>query len=223
MDNNLLPFLPMLYVAWSDAIIDQPEIEAIRQKMQEQDWLSADEKLVLNRWMDPARPPAPGQMQLWLKTIRDASADLDEAPRQSLAESPIYKGGNPISLLEEKYGLKAADIYKLGSNENPLPTPDSVKNAIHESLSGLNRYPPSIDDLKDSLSAYIGREMGSSNFVVGNGGCEVLDLIAKSFIDEGDEAIVCPPTFPLYRLTLFELSMLFLLLQQPKHICLILH
>lgn len=122
--------------------------------------------------------------------------------RQSLAESPVYRGGNPISLLEEKYGLKAADIYKLGSNENPLPTPDSVKEAITASLSGLNRYPPNIDDLKDSLGAYIGREMDSSNFVVGNGGCEVLDLIAKSFIDAGDEAIVCPPTFPLYRLTL---------------------
>lgn len=126
--------------------------------------------------------------------------------RQSQADLPVYKGGNPISLLEEKYGLNPAEIYKLGSNENPLPTPDSVKEAIKYAMSDLNRYPPSVGDLKQSLAAYIGREMEPSNFVVGNGGCEVLDLIAKSFVNPGDEAIVCPPTFPLYKLTLNRLG-----------------
>lgn len=126
--------------------------------------------------------------------------------RQSLADSPVYQGGNPISLLQEKYGLDPADISKLGSNENPLPTPDSVKHALSEALSGLNRYPPSTDDLKAQLAAYIGRETAAHNFIVGNGGCDLLDLVAKSFIDPGDEAIVCPPTFPLYRLTLNRLG-----------------
>ena len=86
MENNLLPFLPMLYVAWSDAILDGPELEALSQKMQDQTWLSPPDKQVLAHWMDPDRPPAPGQMQLWLKTIRESAAELDEAPRQSLAE-----------------------------------------------------------------------------------------------------------------------------------------
>ncbi|MFT5193661.1 MAG: histidinol-phosphate aminotransferase [Cellvibrionaceae bacterium] len=126
--------------------------------------------------------------------------------RQTQAESPIYSGGNPISMLEEKYGLDPSEIYKLGSNENPLTTSDSVKNAISLALSGLNRYPPSVADLQENLAAYIGRGTNASNFVVGNGGCEILDLIAKSFINSGDEAIICPPTFPLYRLTLNRLE-----------------
>ena len=126
--------------------------------------------------------------------------------RQSLADSPVYQGGNPISLLVDKYGIDPAEIYKLGSNENPLPTPDSVKDAIRLAMNDLNRYPPSVDDLKESLAAYIGRDTNVNNFVIGNGGCDVLDLVAKSFIDPGDEAIVCPPTFPLYRLTLNRLG-----------------
>ena len=126
--------------------------------------------------------------------------------RQSQIDSPIYKGGNPISLLVDKYGLDPAAIYKLGSNENPLATPDSVKEAVAAALADLNRYPPSSDDLCAQLAAYIGRQMTAENILVGNGGCEVLDLIAKSFIDPGDEAIICRPTFPVYDLTLRRLG-----------------
>ncbi|MEM9776079.1 MAG: aminotransferase class I/II-fold pyridoxal phosphate-dependent enzyme, partial [Chloroflexota bacterium] len=70
----------------------------------------------------------------------------------------------------------------------------------------INRYPPSADDLCGALAAYIGRGTTAGQFVVGNGGCEVLDLIAKSFIEPGDEAIICRPTFPIYDLTLRRLG-----------------
>ena len=125
MENNLLPFLPMLYVAWSDAIIDTPELEAIRQKMQEQEWLLAGERKLLGRWIDPTNPPAPGQMQIWLKTIREAAADLGEAPRQSLAELgvQIASGGSDerclspescaaLEEIEQALGVLSADAVQ---------------------------------------------------------------------------------------------------------------
>ena len=59
--------------------------------------------------------------------------------RQSQLNSPIYKGGNPISLLVDKFDLDPAAISKLGSNENPLPTPDSVKRAVAAAADDLNR------------------------------------------------------------------------------------
>ncbi len=126
--------------------------------------------------------------------------------RQSQLDSPIYKGGNPISLLVEKYGLDPDAINKLGSNENPLPTPESVQKAVAEAALDLNRYPPTSADLCEQLAAYIGRNLVADNFMIGNGGCEVLDLIAKSFIEPGDEAIICRPTFPIYELTLRRLG-----------------
>ncbi|MEM8858168.1 MAG: histidinol-phosphate transaminase [Chloroflexota bacterium] len=126
--------------------------------------------------------------------------------RESQVNSPIYKGGNPISLLVDKFGLDPAEIYKLGSNENPLKTSPAVIEAVQSAATNINRYPPSADDLCNALAAYIGRETTASQFVVGNGGCEVLDLIAKSFIEPGDEAIICRPTFPIYELTLRRLG-----------------
>ena len=126
--------------------------------------------------------------------------------RETQVNSPIYKGGNPISLLVSKYGLDPAEIYKLGSNENPLKTSPAVIEAVQSAAANVNRYPPSADDLSGALAAYIGRGTSAGQFVVGNGGCEVLDLIAKSFIEPGDEAIICRPTFPIYELTLRRLG-----------------
>lgn len=111
-----------------------------------------------------------------------------------------------MSQLTEKYGLSLEDINKLGSNENPLPTPPSVIEAIQTAATTINRYPPSVGDLRENLSAYIGQGTSADNFVIGNGGCDILDLIAKSYIEPGDEAIICRPTFPVYELTLKRLG-----------------
>ncbi|MEM7798307.1 MAG: histidinol-phosphate transaminase [Chloroflexota bacterium] len=126
--------------------------------------------------------------------------------RSTQAASPIYQGGKPISHLADKFGLDVADINKLGSNENPLPTPDSVKSAIQQAAAGLNRYPPSVGRLREQLAIYLGQGVNAENIVIGNGGCDVLNLIAASFIEPGDEAIICRPTFPVYELTLKRLG-----------------
>ncbi|MDJ0754226.1 MAG: histidinol-phosphate transaminase [Ardenticatenaceae bacterium] len=120
--------------------------------------------------------------------------------KNHVQQSPIYRGGISYDAIREKYGLE--DIVKLSSNENPLPTSDVVKLALAEAIKTLNRYPPaSDDDLRLNLAAYIGRQTTADQFITGNGGCDVLDLIAQSFLEEGDEAIICPPTFPVYELT----------------------
>lgn len=115
--------------------------------------------------------------------------------------SPIYRGGNSKALIREKYGIQ--EIAKLSSNENPLPTSEHVQRAISNALSELNRYPPATDiALREDLAAYIGRDITSDHLFTGNGGCDILDLIVQSFLTPGDEAIVCPPTFPVYELTI---------------------
>lgn len=118
-----------------------------------------------------------------------------------IAQSPIYRGGKSMASVQEKYQLDHID--KLGSNENPLPTPPSVQDAIAAVLTGLNRYPPGSDlELRENLAAYFGRGVTPDHFVSGNAGCDLLNLIAIAFIQPGDEAIICRPTFPVYELTL---------------------
>jgi histidinol-phosphate aminotransferase len=91
------------------------------------------------------------------------------------------------------------EIIRLGSNENPLPPSPLVVEAIRTAAAGLNRYPSmGDDDLRAALASFIGRGLAAENFFTGNGGSDILAMIAASFLAPGDECIICRPTFPVY-------------------------
>lgn len=128
---------------------------------------------------------------------------IDHTPqfKQHLVDSPVYKGGNPIQLIRDKYGIE--DIVKLASNENPRPTNPKVLAALETAVHTLNRYPSNSDEaLRHQLADYIQRGVTKEQIFTGNGGCDVLQLIAHGFLEVGDEAIICPPTFPIYEITI---------------------
>ncbi|MEM7335700.1 MAG: histidinol-phosphate transaminase [Chloroflexota bacterium] len=125
--------------------------------------------------------------------------------KQYLMDSPVYKGGNPIQMIREKYGVE--EISKLASNENPLPTSPKVVEALQTAVLNLNRYPLNSDEtLREQLANYVKQGVDKTQFFTGNGGCDVLALIAQGFLREGDEAIVCPPTFPIYEITIKQMG-----------------
>lgn len=113
----------------------------------------------------------------------------------NIAAAPIYVGGASIADIQRQYGLD--DIIKLASNESPLEPSPRVVAAMQAAAAGLNRYPPMGDEsLRAALAHLHGLE--PANFVTGNGGCDILNLLATSFLNPGDEAIICRPTFPVY-------------------------
>ena len=117
-----------------------------------------------------------------------------------VAAAPIYVGGASIESIQKQYGLE--DVIKLASNESPLPPSPQVIAAIQQAAEGLNRYPPMGDeDLRAALAQTIGRGTTPDHFVTGNGGCDVLSMLAASFLNEGDEIIISRPTFPIYEIT----------------------
>ncbi len=119
--------------------------------------------------------------------------------KPAIAGSPIYRGGRSAEALQGQ--VEAEAVAKLSSNENPLPTSPQVVEALQGALTELNRYPSmGDDDLRAGLAAYNGRGTTADHYVTGNGGCDVLRLIAEGFLNPGDEAIICPPTFPVYEL-----------------------
>ena len=67
---NVISFLPILYVAWADAILTPTEIELIQQKINAQNWLEKPEKEQLSLWLDPIHKPDAAELQLWLQLIR---------------------------------------------------------------------------------------------------------------------------------------------------------
>lgn len=107
-----------------------------------------------------------------------------------------YVAGKPIEEVEKEYGLK--DVIKLASNENPLgPSPKAVE-AIVRNLPKLNRYPDAnAHRLRDLLSQRL--KVSEESMVFGNGSNEIFELLVRTFIAPGDEAIIAHPTFLLYQ------------------------
>jgi histidinol-phosphate aminotransferase len=127
---------------------------------------------------------------------------MADAPRfkPQLAASPIFGAGTRPAAIRSQYDQDK--IVRLASNECALgPSPQAIQ-AVHEKAVSLGRYPAMLDDeLRASLAQVIGRGMQADNFITGNGGCDVLDIIARSFLEADDEVVICRPTFPIYEVT----------------------
>jgi len=82
----------------------------------------------------------------------------------------------------------------LSANESPLSPSPRVVSAISEHLNSLNRYPDKDGvDLRQIIANKL--HLQSENIVLGNGCSEILDLSARAFLREGEEAIIGWPAF----------------------------
>lgn len=118
--------------------------------------------------------------------------------RRELAQFRPYVPGKPIEEVKREYGL--SDIEKLASNENQLGPSPLAMEAIIKAVGEINLYPEATAiDLKKDLAAHL--SVKTENLVIGNGGEELLSVIAQTFINEGDEVIVATPSFGIYNTT----------------------
>lgn len=106
-----------------------------------------------------------------------------------------YVPGKPMDELERELGLR--NIVKLASNENPLgPSPLAVKAAT-EVISGINLYP---DDtgyrLKNRLAAKY--NLDPACFVLGAGSSDVIDMLTRTFLQPGVNAVFSRYSFAMY-------------------------
>lgn len=119
---------------------------------------------------------------------------------ESLANEHIlgiapYEPGKPIEELERELGI--ANAIKLASNENPLAPSDRVQKALLAALSALNRYPDGSGFyLRQALAKKHG--VAAEQVILGNGSNELIELLVRTFLKPGDEAIVPHPSFVVY-------------------------
>ncbi|WP_411553519.1 histidinol-phosphate transaminase [Paenibacillus lautus] len=124
-------------------------------------------------------------------------------PRTALGRLKPYTAGKPIWEVQQEYGLDR--VIKLASNENSLgPSPKALQ-AIQNQLPDLHRYP---DERSSVLSEALGRHLGlaANQFIVTNGGDELIMLISRAYLEPGDEIVVPDPTFSEYEFGAFLMS-----------------
>jgi acyl-CoA oxidase len=121
-DNpNLLVFLPILYLVWSDAVLTPSENKTITDLINKQSWLNDDEKKFLLSQLNPSTPPTSEQLKLWLEEIRKVT--VDQSSKDSLID----------------IGIKLAKLRANGSGTEMLTKAAKSLSQIEETLGVISR------------------------------------------------------------------------------------
>ncbi len=123
------------------------------------------------------------------------SCDLKALATHGVQGLHPYEAGKPVDELERELGIR--NIIKLASNENPLgPSPKAVA-AVQAAMSEAARYPDSNGfRLKQALHHHYG--VSPEQLTLGNGSNDVLELIARAFLNPGDEVVFSEYAFAVY-------------------------
>lgn len=108
-----------------------------------------------------------------------------------------YTPGKPIEELERELGI--GNAIKLASNENPLGCSPRARSVLARASEHLELYPDAnAYYLKLRLAQKLG--IGENQITIGNGSNDVLDLVARSFLASGTEAVFSQYAFLVYAL-----------------------
>jgi histidinol-phosphate aminotransferase len=110
--------------------------------------------------------------------------------RGCVRETPGYVPG-----LQPKPGER---LVKLNTNENPYPPSPKVLDAVKHAADGMLRlYPsPRGDALREEAADLYG--LSPAQVLCGNGSDEILALIMRTFVSEGDTIAFFRPSYSLY-------------------------
>jgi histidinol-phosphate aminotransferase len=123
----------------------------------------------------------------------DVEALIAPRVREMQPYTPIV----PFEVLSKRLGLAPHDIVKLDANENPYGSPPKALAAVADSHA-LHIYPdPDQTSLRQAVAAFVGVPM--EHVVCGAGADEVIDLLARAFVEAGDTVVDLPPTFGMYK------------------------
>ncbi|MDT8406845.1 MAG: histidinol-phosphate transaminase [Methylococcales bacterium] len=108
-----------------------------------------------------------------------------------------YQPGKPISEVQRELGLTR--VSKLASNENPLGPGSKVLAAITQAAQNITRYPDGSGfALKAALASQC--QLAPEQITLGNGSNELLELVARTFLQPGLAALFSQHAFAVYPL-----------------------
>ncbi|MDG1772503.1 MAG: histidinol-phosphate transaminase [Oceanicoccus sp.] len=127
------------------------------------------------------------------------SCDYIALANQGVQGLSPYQSGKPIEELQRELGLEY--IVKLASNENPLGPSAKVLAAVDKAAAEIARYPDSNGfELKAALSAKL--DVATEQITLGNGSNDLLELIARAYLESGKSAVYSQHAFIVYPLAI---------------------
>jgi len=114
-------------------------------------------------------------------------------PRPAISRMQPYEWEPPSAAIARQAGVPEDQVVRFDTNTFPWPGA-AVDRLAPEPL---NEYPDtSYRGLTDAIAGYTG--VSADHVTVGAGADEVLDLIAKAYIDGSAAALISRPTYPMF-------------------------
>jgi histidinol-phosphate aminotransferase len=116
--------------------------------------------------------------------------------RKQIGNIGAYVPGKPIEEVQRELGL--TKIIKMASNENPYGFSPLAEQAMIQEMRNTNFYPEvTAPKLAEKLASRLG--VNKEQLIFGNGSDEVIRLLTRTYISEGQEAVMADVTFPQYK------------------------
>ncbi|MFC5448101.1 histidinol-phosphate transaminase [Paenibacillus aestuarii] len=117
-------------------------------------------------------------------------------PKKNIVHLPVYQPGKPIEEVKRELGLKK--VIKLASNENPFGCSPKAIEAIQAELSTVSLYPDGgAVQLTEAVAEFFG--VATNQVIFGNGSDEIILMLARAYLVQGDETVMAKHTFPQYK------------------------
>lgn len=121
---------------------------------------------------------------------------MNVKPKIEIETIKPYPLGKTLEDIEREYQPKK--LRKMSDNENVYGFSPLVAEELKSSLHSLSLYP---DGTTERLCEQLAQQfqMPQNYFLIGNGSEELIRLVTRAFISNGDEAIMADVTFPIYK------------------------
>lgn len=118
--------------------------------------------------------------------------DYKALANTGISQLTPYQPGKPMAELERELGITAS--IKMASNENPLGVSPKALEAMQRALMDTHIYPDGSGyELKQALAKTLGVQ--TSQLTLGNGSENVLEIIAKAYLNEKSSAVISQYAF----------------------------
>lgn len=116
--------------------------------------------------------------------------NIDDYVNENVLTFPEYIPGEQIH---------DAGFIKINTNESPYPIPKTIIDQVKDSLiHSLNLYPEPTSESLCTVAAQ-SYSLNPDNVIVGNGSSDILSLVYRAFVEEGNIVAMPSPGFTLNR------------------------
>lgn len=116
--------------------------------------------------------------------------------RKAVSSVHPYVAGKTVEEVRRELGLDR--VVKLGSNENPYGPYPGAMAAMRDALERINSYPEATFlELKGVIASLYALQ--AENIAIAHGAGGMLETLARTFLEPGDEVVMPKQTYGLYR------------------------